>query len=176
MPSGSIDSLIRELEEAYKQLGLSAYPDLIPYEGMQMAYALPAARGTEDVAVLSNGRISILKDAPATRMVLTAMRFDPAIRCVCIIRYSPDILAVCSSMLIELSSFDRTQEPPGITTIDWGVAFCSERSDGVPDIIYDLGSAGKKPLIRILGENPTRVSANLNRIVTRIKSTNSEEE
>jgi hydroxymethylpyrimidine/phosphomethylpyrimidine kinase len=172
MPSGSIDRIIRELEEASENLRLSGYPILIPEGGVQVAYALPAARGKDDVAVLSNDRISISSDCPVTRMVLTAMRFDSSIRCVAVIRYSKEVLSACSAMLLEICSFDRVHEPPGITTIDWGVAFCCERSDGVPDIIYDLGCTGREPVIRILGENPTRISASLNRIVTRIKTTN----
>ncbi|PKL58694.1 MAG: phosphomethylpyrimidine kinase [Methanomicrobiales archaeon HGW-Methanomicrobiales-4] len=176
MPSGTIDALIRELEEASERLDLSEYPALIPDEGVQIAYALPAARGKEDVAVLSNGRISIASDFPASRMVLTAMRFDPSIRCVIIIRYNKEILSACNAMMMEICTFDRAHEPPGIPTIDWGVAFCSEKSDGVPDIIYDLGSAGKDPLIRVLGENPTRLSTSLNRILARNKYTNLKEE
>lgn len=176
MPSGSIDVVIRELEEASGKLDLSAYPALIPDGGIQIAYALPEARGKEDVAVVSDGRISISADSPATRIVLTALRFDPSIRCVAIIRYEEEILSAGRAMLMEICSFDRDREPPGITTIDWGVAFCCERSDGVPDIIFDRGCAGKDPLIRVLGENPTRVSATLNRIAARNKYTNLKEE
>ena len=176
MPSWSIDAVIRELEEAKGTLELSGHPNLIPEDGVQIAYALPGARGKNDVAILSHERISLTSDRPAGRMVLTAIRFDPRIRCIAIIRYLAEIIPICDALMMEVSSFDRSFEPPGITTIDWGVAFCCEQSDSIPDIIYDLGCTDKEPLIRILGENPTRVSASLNRILARIKYTNLIEE
>lgn len=176
MPAGSIDNVVRELKDASEKIKEYFSPSWIRKEGLSLAYAPPGALTPREVATLSEDQVTTLPDNPITRMVLTAMRFDPSIRCVAVIHYSNEILTLCESMLLEIYSFDRAREPPGIPTIDWGVAFCCERCEGVPDIIFDLGCEGKVPLIRFFGENPTMVSARLIRIVTRIINTNFKEE
>ena len=171
-----MDAIIRELEEISEKVRESDLFNHIPDDELQISYALPAAREKGDIAVLSQTRITTGSDLPITRMTLTAMRFDPSIRCVAVIRYSEEFLAACRDIMLEICSFDRKREPRGIATFDWGVAFCCEHHEGIPDIIYDQGCAEKDPLIRMLGENPTRVIASLNMIVTRIKNTNLKEE
>ena len=170
------ESVLQELADAAQKIKENLSSDQIRGARLSMAYAVSGALTPQEVAVFSGNQVTTSPDNPISRMVLTAMRFDSTIRCVAVIRYSEDILTICQSLLLEICSFDRMREPPGISTIDWGVAFCCEGSEGVPDVIYDRGCEGKEPLIRILGENPTRVSASLNRILTRIKYTNFVEE
>jgi hydroxymethylpyrimidine/phosphomethylpyrimidine kinase len=165
------ESITRELNEIADRLKEKKIPPIDQNGGIIIASAPPGARAADQVVVLSGSGITSSPDNPAARMVLTAMRFDPAMRCVAVIRYSEEIIRVCESMLLEIGTFDRAREPPGIPTIDWGVAFCCEQIKGVPDVIYDVGYREKVPLIRILGENPTTVSAMLNRIITRIMNT-----
>ncbi|PWR74038.1 thiamine-phosphate synthase family protein [Methanospirillum lacunae] len=168
--------LIRELESVIESLGEISHSEIAPAGGIVMAYARQGARTIDDVFAVIDGSIISSEDLPVCRMVLTATRFDPAIRCVAIVRYNPKIIEIADEMLMEVSSFNRAQEPPGDSSHDWGVAFCCEKSDGVPDLIYDTGCVGKEPLIRLLGENPTRVLASINRILTRIITTNFTEE
>ena len=94
------------------------------------------------------------------------MRFDPQVRCAANIRYSPETVRILEEMLLEICSFDRSSEPPGVKTMDWGVASCCR--DGVPDVIYDLGSVGKEPMIRLLGENPGAVVKNILKVSARM--------
>jgi thiamine-phosphate diphosphorylase len=168
MVSSDILVLNRELESVKEALSEITLLEIVPDGGITMAYARQGARTIGDVSVISKGSIISSTDLPVCRMVLTANRFDPTIRCVAIIKYGPKIIEIATEMLMEISSFNRAQEPPGDSAHDWGVAFCCEKSDGVPDLIYDTGSVGKEPLIRLLGENPTRVLASINRILTRI--------
>ena len=168
--------IIRELETAAGIMRNLTYPPLIPEGGISLAYARAGARTLDDVGAVAEDHIFCAADLPVCRMVLTALRFDPKIRCALILRYDEKVIAAGDAMLLEICSFNRAQEPPGDTTHDWGIAFCCEKSDGVPDIIYDTGCAGKEPLIRLLGENPTKVLASINRILTRIKYTNFTEE
>jgi predicted fused transcriptional regulator/phosphomethylpyrimidine kinase len=100
------------------------------------------------------------------RIVLTVMKFDPAIRSAANIRYSPEIITVLEDLFLEMCSFDRGQEPPGTKTMDWGVAFCCK--NGVPDIIFDRGAVGKEPMVRVIAENPAEVAGIIGRISTRI--------
>lgn len=159
---------------------------MIPDEGISLAYAGQGARTGADVATirggitlvegtLSAGPVVCGEDTRSSRMILTAMRFSPEIRAVASIRYTPQILTICDEMLLEITSFDRSREPIGSREIDFGVAFCSERGDGVPDIIYDTGSPNHEPLIRIFGETPEPIAASINRIRTRIIDTYSTE-
>jgi hydroxymethylpyrimidine/phosphomethylpyrimidine kinase len=151
---------------------------LIPEAGMNIVYALPDARGPGDVAGVP-GRIVRLGDTVhpvgelafgasdhVARVVLTAMRFDRRIRSAANIRFSEPILAELDNLLFEVCSFDRTKEPPGVQTMDWGVAFCCR--EGVPDIIYDRGAAGLEPMIRVLGEDPVMVAHNILKLSNRI--------
>jgi len=149
---------------------------LIPKVGMNIAYALPDAREPGDVAAVS-GRIVRLGDAVhpegeiafgagdhVARIVLTAMKFDPVIRSAATIRFSEAAISELDNLMFEICSFDRAKEPPGVRTMDWGVASCC--GDGVPDVIYDRG--GKEPLIRILAEDPEAVAHNIIKLSARI--------
>lgn len=176
MSANNREVIVRDLQAAAEILREITHPLITPGDGISLAYALARARSQDDVIALYEGKIIGSVDLPVCRMVLTAMRFDPSIRCVAVIRYSKEALTACDAMLMEICSFNRAQEPPGDVTLDWGVAFCCEKSEGVPDIIYDIGCAGKEPLIRLLGENPTLVLASINRILTRIIDTNFLEE
>ena len=153
-------------------------PGLIPEVGMNIVYALPDARDKDDVAGVL-GRIVRLGDRVhpvgeiafgasdyVVRIVLTAMRFDPDIRSAANIRFSEAILQELENLMFEICSFDREREPPGVKTMDWGVASCCR--DGVPDIIYDSGAMGKEPMIRVLGEDPVTVAHNILKLSNRI--------
>jgi len=100
------------------------------------------------------------------RIVLTAMKFDPDVRCAANIRYTPGLVEACEEMLLSVCSFDRESQPPGVKTMDWGVASCCR--DGVPDVIYDRGAVGKEAMIRILGEEPGVVVNNILKLSARI--------
>jgi len=157
--------------------GMSAA--LLPGGGSPLGYAFRGARRPEDVAgvagglvredgrVRPSGGISFGAGEGAARVVLTAMRTDPEIRSAAGIRFSPGILGVLEDLLLEICEFDRSREPPGISTMDWGVAFCCR--DGVPDAIFDRGAPGKEGLIRILGEDPVKVARTIVAVSRRLR-------
>lgn len=172
------EQILHELAEAVKRIEEHASPALIPEVGMNIAYALPGARIPEDVAAVT-GRIVRLKDRVhpvgeiafgasdhVARIVLTAMKFDPEMRSAANIRFSEDYIHILDEELLEVRSFDRTKEPPGVRTMDWGVASCCK--EGVPDVIFDRGAMGKEPMIRIMGEDPYTVSQNILKLSQRI--------
>lgn len=154
---------------------------LLPEVGTNIVYALPGARETGDVAgVLGRiirmegrvhpvGGVSFGASDHMARAVITAMRFDPTIRSVANIRFSEETLSVIQELMFEVCSFDRTKEPPGTSTMDWGIASCC--GDHVPEVIYDRGAVGKEAMIRVFGEDPVRVAQNIIKISTRITST-----
>jgi hydroxymethylpyrimidine/phosphomethylpyrimidine kinase len=178
MTEDAREAVLASLQAAVDQLGQTMHAGLIPEVGTNIAYALPDARERDDVAAVE-GRIVRLGDRPfpvgpvafgasdhIATVVLTAMRFDPSIRSAANIRYSPELIAVLEDLFLEICSFDRTREPPGVRTMDWGVAFCCK--NGVPDIIFDRGAVGKEPMVRILAEKPADVAAIIGRISIRV--------
>jgi len=172
--------VLSALEDAVEELSHSMDAALIPQVGSNIAYALPGARDKDDVAAVQ-GRIVRLSGQPhpvgtvdfgasdhVARIVLTAMKFDPDIRCAANIRFTPEIIEIIEDLLLETCSFDRGNEPPGTRTMDWGVAFCCR--SGVPDVIFDRGAVGKEPMVRILGQDPAEVAAIIGRISNRFRS------
>ncbi|BBL68467.1 hypothetical protein MchiMG62_16480 [Methanoculleus chikugoensis] len=172
------EKVVDRLEEAVALLVERMDARLIPEVGMNIGYALPDARSKDDVAGVL-GRIVRLGEAVhpvgeiafgasdhVARIVITAMRFDPRIRSAANIRFSEAILPELDNLLFEVCSFDRENEPPGVQTMDWGVASCCR--EGVPDVIYDRGAVGKEPMIRVLGEDPVTVAQNILKLSNRI--------
>jgi Uncharacterized conserved protein len=169
---------IRErLIEAVNELRQHMDPSLIPEVGTNIVYALPKAREIRDVAGVE-GRIVRMKGAVhpvgeigfgasdhMARAVLTVMKYDPSTRSMANIRFSETILKILDDLMLEVCEFDRSSEPPGIQTMDWGVASCCR--EGVPDIIFDRGAVGKEAMIRITGENPGAVAGIITRISIR---------
>jgi len=173
------ERIIGVLRESVQLLVEHMDARLIPEVGMNIVYALPDARSREDVAGVMGrivrlgdhvhpvGEIAFGASDHMARVVLTAMRFDPRIRSAANIRFSEDILSILDTLLFEVCSFERGEEPPGVQTMDWGVASCCR--EGVPDVIYDRGAVGKEPMIRLLGEDPVAVAQNILKLSNRIK-------
>jgi predicted fused transcriptional regulator/phosphomethylpyrimidine kinase len=170
-----LDQLSYAVEELKRYLDTR----LIPEVGTNIVYALPNATRPEEVAAVA-GRIVRLNRVPhpvgplefgasdhMARAVLTAMRYDPEIRSVTNIRFHEAILSILDDLMLDVCTFDRSREPPGIKTMDWGVASCCK--DGVPDVIYDRGAWGKEAMIRIFGEDPGQVVRTLLAISKRCK-------
>jgi hydroxymethylpyrimidine/phosphomethylpyrimidine kinase len=177
-PGRERSDILERLAQATALLERSLDIRLIPAKGASLAYAIRGARDKNDVAAVQGGIINengkphaagpctFGGDEDAARLVLTAMKFDPTMRSAAILRFSKNTIKVLESLLLDCASFDRTQEPPGISTMDWGVASCCK--DGVPDVCYDYGETGKESIVRILGENPIGVTNNIIMISNRI--------
>lgn len=148
---------------------------LVPEVGCNIAMAIPEASGVIDAAGIS-GRIVRVRGNPCiagnvefggsehtSRMVLAAMSFDPSVRAAVNLSYSEEILRICKELGYSLASFDRADEPLHVSTMDWGVTsairvFSSSPLKKVPDIIYDKGSVGKEPMIRLFGKSAEEVA------------------
>jgi predicted fused transcriptional regulator/phosphomethylpyrimidine kinase len=177
-PNRERSDVLERLEQATALLEQSLDVRIIPAKGTNLAYAIRGARDKNDIAAVQGGIINengkpraaglcaFGGDEDTVRLVLTAMKFDPLMRSAATLRFSKNTLRVIESLLLECTSFDRTQEPRGISTMDWGVASCCK--EGVPDVCYDYGGTGKEAIIRILGENPIDVTNNIIMISNRI--------
>ncbi|HZD44033.1 MAG TPA: thiamine-phosphate synthase family protein [Methanomicrobiales archaeon] len=153
---------------------------LIPESGMDIAYALPNARERGDVAAVRGGigcpsdldtsveRIAFGTGEEATRTVLSAMKFDPSIRSVATLRCTTEILDVMEDLFFAVCSFNPQKVPPGISVMEWGVAFCCR--EGVPDAIYNEQDSNIEAVVRLLAEDPLRVVNNIIKISARIQN------
>lgn len=151
-------------------------PDRVPEVGVNLGYALPGAQGEEDVCavqgrvVRAGGRV-VAVGPPAfgashhvARIILAAMAFDPRVRSAMNLRYTPDLVDRCREAGLRLGTFDRAQEPPDVSTMDWGTAEAIRQAGEVPDAVYDLGGPGKVAMVRLLGRDPPKVLAKLRKV------------
>ncbi|DAC72313.1 MAG TPA: bifunctional hydroxymethylpyrimidine kinase/phosphomethylpyrimidine kinase [Thermoplasmata archaeon] len=159
-----------QLKNAIEALVCLLPPQFIPEVGMNFTYALPDAKTRNDVCAIQ-GRITRHKEHPAlcgtlaygaskhvAAIVLAAMSFDPSMRSALNIRYAQKTLRLCTSIGFTTGSFDRKDEPSTApSTMEWGTKHAITMLRRVPDIIYDTGSVGKEPMIRVLGKNPQDV-------------------
>ena len=177
-PGWERSDVLEKLTAAAALLERSMDIRLIPKNGARLAYAIHDARDKNGVAEVQGGIIqehgkphsagscAFGADEDVARVVLTVMKFDPNMRCVAALRFSRNILMVLEGLLLECNSFDPASEPPGISTMDWGVASCCK--EGVPDVCYDYGGRGKEAIIRFFGEDPIDVTNNIIMISNRI--------
>ncbi len=91
-------------------------------------------------------------------VVLAAIRHDPNIRSAMNIRYSEENLKACRKLGLTIGSFNRKDEPKGVSTMEWGTDFAIKKLGKVPNAIYDKGGVGKEAMIRLLGETPGEVA------------------
>jgi hydroxymethylpyrimidine/phosphomethylpyrimidine kinase len=149
---------------------------LAPEVGINLGYALPAAENPMDVCAL-RGRIVRVGErleptGPAAfgaskhvaRIILTAMRFHAGMRSATNLKYRPKTAGRLRSTRLALASFDRAEEPSGVSTLEWGAERAIVEVGTIPDAIYDEGAVGKEPMIRVLGESPADVLRKVRRI------------
>ncbi|MEK6590455.1 MAG: bifunctional hydroxymethylpyrimidine kinase/phosphomethylpyrimidine kinase [Nitrospinota bacterium] len=163
--------MLKEMETAIEKLKEAKIGILIPEVQSNIAFALPDAKGFEDVMaipgrVIKYGDSIVTVSRPdfgasrhASSIVLTAMKFDNTKRAAMNIRYSPEIMNACQRLNLKIASFNRKDEPEESkrkegSSLQWGVEKVIRELGYVPDIIYDLGDIGKEPMVRVIAENP----------------------
>jgi hydroxymethylpyrimidine/phosphomethylpyrimidine kinase len=164
-------NVLRNLKEAVSVLEKSPdFSKLIPEVGCNIAMAIPGARSYEEVAAVE-GRIVKYRERAVpvgcvdfgtsrhvSRIILSALCYNPEIRAAINVKYSERNLSLCTEAGLSISSFDRAEEPENVSTMDWGTANAIEKYGSVPQVIYDKGGLGKEPMIRLLGTNAVEVA------------------
>ncbi len=103
------------------------------------------------------------------RVVLAAMNSNSGMRSAMNIKYRPKIIeAVKRWGEFSISSFNREDEPSQSSTMEWGTSEAIKTHGSVPDIVYDLGAAGKEPMIRVLGRTSGDVVGKLRKILEQV--------
>lgn len=169
--------IIKELRKAVAKIENTDFYRVAPEVGSNIAYAQKNAKKLGDVAAIE-GRIVKVKDRVmaigdiafgaskhVATIVLAAMHRDREFRSAMNIKYRKSTLDVCEKLGFSISNFSREDEPEEKSTMEWGTGHAIEKHGSVPDLIYDEGSVGKEPMIRILGKNPEEVFTKLRRIL-----------
>jgi len=146
--------------------------------GTNIGYAITGARDSTSVAAISGGLVvegngvrapgpcGFGTDPGIAKIILTATKFDPDMRCAATVRYSDTVRRVLEDMFLECCTIDRSRQPPGVDTMDWGVASCCR--DGVPEVIIDTGTSKTTAVIHLFGEDPAVVAGNIIMLSNRI--------
>ena len=177
-PARERGDLLEKLTKAVGLLTQSLDIRLIPPDGVQLGYSVRGARDKNGVAAVNGGIVAehdrayaagtcgFGVDEDIARIILTAMRFDPDIRCAATLMGSATLLKVMENLLLECRSFELANSPPGINTMDWGVASCCR--DGVPDVCYPQLESGNESTFLFFGEDPIDVTNNIIMISNRV--------
>ncbi|UCD91976.1 MAG: bifunctional hydroxymethylpyrimidine kinase/phosphomethylpyrimidine kinase [Methanobacteriota archaeon] len=156
----------KELDIALEELKEFLPADLVPEVGMNIGYAVPFATDPSEVAALKGRIIRVGEgiDTPAhidfgtsvhiSRIILTVLRFDHRYRSAMNVRFSEEIVDRFKHKGLVVSEFDRSEEPGGVSTMEWGTERAISNLGKVPDVVFDRGSVGKEPMVRILGRSP----------------------
>jgi hydroxymethylpyrimidine/phosphomethylpyrimidine kinase len=173
--------VIEELGKAVECLvNMKNFSDLIPETQSNLVFAIPNAKGIEDVAGVS-GRIVKAgnKSVPTSGIkfgaskhvassILEYMKTNQMVRSALNIRNDKSILYKCNR-LFKTSQYERSLEPKAIKekegkSISWGVRTALSKNPDA-DVVYHLGDVGKEPMIIIFGQSPQEVIDKVKKIL-----------
>jgi hydroxymethylpyrimidine/phosphomethylpyrimidine kinase len=171
--------VLTQISRAVILLGESMDSRLAAGPVTNIGYAMYGARDSEGVAAVNGGFVSrenhavaagpckFGADAAMARVVLTAAKFDPEMRCAATIRFYESVQQILESMFLECAIVDRNRPTPtDISTMDWGVASCCQ--EGVPEAIVDPQKSKETAVIHLFGETPADVAGNIIMLSNRI--------
>ena len=170
-------SVWKDLFDAIESLKSFLPVENVAEVGMNFGYALPFATDASEVCALRGRLIRVGDSVGSTgcpdfgasehvsRIILAAAEFNPLIRSAINLKYKEETLHSCEAADLVVASFDRSEEPEGVSSMEWGTRQAITDTGSVPDVIYDEGTKGKEPMIRLLGRNPADVLSKLKKII-----------
>ncbi|MHA2391322.1 MAG: thiamine-phosphate synthase family protein [Promethearchaeota archaeon] len=179
--------VIDEINKIYKFIRIKKFRLLIPEVRTNIAGALQDAKSKSEVAGI-DGRITIVNGLPkaageikfgvaehTARLLLTAKEFDNAINFVINLKYTPELIDnIQKNTDLESKQILREKEPTEMkqkefSTMQWLIKESINEIGRIPDIIWDKGSIGKEPMIRLFGKNSTDLIEKIEKIINIIK-------
>lgn len=141
--------------------------DWVPEVGTNMVFALPGARERDEVCALesrivglrdracSNGWVAFGASRHMAAVALSVMKYDGGMRSAMNLRYSDENVKALRKAGLSIGSFERGEEPKHYPRdLDYGTEDAIRALGFVPDVIYDRGSPGKEPMVRLLASSP----------------------
>jgi len=188
-PNNSEEKLeiIGQIKEIYNFIKKKKFIKLIPEVRTNIAGALLDAKTKDDVAGI-DGRITIVNNMPkaagdikfgvaehTARLILEVKKFDKSINYVINLKFSPELINTLQKETdLELEEILRENEPEKLkekefSTMQWLIKESINKNGRIPDIIWDKGSIGKEPMIRLFGKNSTDIIEKIEKIINSIK-------
>jgi len=173
-------AVLGNLVEALNMLeNCPEFTALIPEVRVNLAYALPEAQVSQDVAAVE-GRITAVRGFPhasgmptwgasdhLARRILEVRKYDAEINAVINFKCNQQIIEVvqqyCSERGLLFGWLDRSKEPQNITEVDgasmsWKVKQLVTKYSAVPQLFYESAGWGKEPLFLVLGKDAVEVA------------------
>ena len=177
--------VINQIKEVYNFISnIQKFSELIPEVRLNISCSLPSASKKQEIAGIE-GRITIINGYPqasgdikfgvsdhTARLILTAKKFDNSINLVMNLKYKPHwIKTIQEKTDLEMYEFIRENQPENIkekehSTMQWLIKESMEKIGKIPDIIWDKGSMGKEPIIRVFGKNSKEMINKLQQIIS----------
>ncbi len=175
--------VINQIKEVYSFISHSKnISKLIPEVRMNISCSLPNATMPDEIAGIE-GRITIINGYPhasgeikfgasdhTARLILSAKKFEKSINFVMNLKYIPDLIESLQVKTdLKIVEINREKQPVNIknkefSTMDWLIKETVEKKGKIPDIIWDKGSEGKEPMIRLFGKNSKEIIDKLKKI------------
>jgi hydroxymethylpyrimidine/phosphomethylpyrimidine kinase len=185
--SGEKLKIINQINEIYNFIRIKKFIKFIPEVRTNIAGALVDAKSKDDVAGI-DGRITVVNGLPkaagdikfgfaehTARLILAAKKFDKSINFVINLKFTPELIKSLQKKTdLELKEIIRENEPGQIkkkdfSTMQWLIKESINKYGKIPDIIWDKGSIGKEPMIRLFGKNSTNIIEKIKKIINIIK-------
>ncbi len=177
-------AIINQIKEIYNFISkIKNFSKLIPEVRMNISGALPDAKSKFDVAGIE-GRITIINGYPqacgeikygvsdhTARLLLNAQQFDASIKFVMNLKYDPKLVELLlENTDLNLQEILRERQPEDIkskeySTMQWLIKESVEKMGKIPDIIWDKGSPGKEPMIRLFAKSGPDIILKLKKIL-----------
>ncbi len=182
-------NVINQIKEIYNVISQSKkFSVLIPEVRMNISCSLPNAVTKDDIAGIE-GRITIVNEFPkasgeikfgvsdhTARLLISAKEFDNSINFVMNLKYNPDwITLIKENTNLVLKEIIREDQPEKVkekefSTMQWLIKESINKFGKIPDIIWDKGSLGKEPMMRLFGKNSKEMISKLNKIIELINN------
>jgi hydroxymethylpyrimidine/phosphomethylpyrimidine kinase len=180
--------VLNQIKQIYNFISKSKdFSVMIPEVRMNISGSLPNAKTKEDIAAIE-GRITIINGFPkasgeikfgvsdhTARLLLSAKESDHSINFVMNLKYNPNwITLIKENTDLELEEVIREDQPEIIkktefSTMQWLIKESINKIGKIPDIIWDKGSIGKEPMMRLFGKNSKEIILKLNKIIQLLK-------
>ena len=176
--------VINQIKEVYNFISHSkSFSNLIPEVRMNISCSLLNANKRDEIAGIE-GRITIIDGYPhasgeikfgvsdhTSRLILSAKKFEHSINLVMNLKYNSELIkSIQEKTDLEVAEIVREEQPEEIkikeySTMEWLIKESIEKKGKIPDIIWDKGSVGKEPMIRLFSRNSKNMIAKLKQII-----------
>ncbi|MFX1597390.1 MAG: bifunctional hydroxymethylpyrimidine kinase/phosphomethylpyrimidine kinase [Promethearchaeota archaeon] len=176
-------AVVEQIKEIYNFISQSKdFSKLIPEVRMNISGSLPNATKNDEIAGIE-GRITIINGYPrasgeikfgvsdhTARLILSSKKFDNSINFVMNLKYIPELIKTLQEKKdLDIVEIVREKQPNEIkakefSTMEWLIKETAEKKGKVPDLIFDKGSVGKEPMIRLFGRNSKEIIDKLKKI------------